>query len=235
MIVSERDFLNFMKLPPDWELTKEGYPIVKGLRLRSNPELVEFHEAHRVHKNLRKNKIVSFFLPDYLFERCWSRLTQTTTFVSLFKGALSPDFSQYTDMPDIMRRWNHYRKMFVHKYWESSGIKVIPTICWSDENSFEYCLKGVPKHSLVAVSSVGVHRSERAKDLFKYGYERMLDELEPSQVLFYGKPFDYIEATWYIGHARNERFNKIRSEKTLEQEAKSVPTFKETIMKELMG
>lgn len=70
MVINERDFLNFMKLSPDWEITNEGYPIVKGLKLKSEPELVEFHEAHRVHKNLRKNKIVSFFLPDYLFERC---------------------------------------------------------------------------------------------------------------------------------------------------------------------
>lgn len=235
MVIGERDFLNFQKINYNWECTEEGYPIVKGLKLRSEPELVEFHEAHRVHKNLRKDKIVSFFLPDYLFERCWSRLTQTTTFVSLFKGALSPDFSQYTDMPDIMRRWNHYRKMFVHKYWETSGIKVIPTICWSDEKSFEYCFKGVPKHSLVAVSSVGVHRSEKAKDLFKYGYEKMIDELEPSQILFYGKTFDYVEPTWTLGHIRNERFNKLKAEKALEQEVKSVPTFKETVMKELIG
>lgn len=32
-----------------------------------------------------------------------------------------------------------------------------------------------------------------------------------------------------------ERFNKLKTEKALEQEVKSVPTFKETVMKELMG
>ena len=66
------------------------------------------------------------------------------------------------------------------------GIKVIPTISWSDESSFEWCFDGEPVGGIVAVSSVGTQNNKTAKELFLNGYNEMMKRLEPETVIFYG-------------------------------------------------
>ena len=66
------------------------------------------------------------------------------------------------------------------------GIKVIPTISWSDESSFEWCFDGEPIGGTVAVSSVGTQNNKHAKELFLNGYNEMMKRLEPETVIFYG-------------------------------------------------
>ena len=66
------------------------------------------------------------------------------------------------------------------------GIKVIPTISWSDKSSFEWCFDGEPVGGIVAVSSVGTQNNKTAKELFLNGYNEMMKRLEPETVIFYG-------------------------------------------------
>lgn len=47
------------------------------------------------------------------------------------------------------------------------GIDVIPTISWSDRESFEWCFDGEPVDGAVAVSSVGVMNSKERKRRMK--------------------------------------------------------------------
>ena len=159
----QRDFLNFLRTPEEMEFTgKFDIPKLKGIKIKDaekfKPELVEFHLANRVKQSERKDKFVHFFLDDYLFERTWSRPEENSKFLSSFKGVLSPDFSQYTNMPEALCIYNHYRKMWVSAYWQLQGLRVIPVAGWGDKASFEYCFDGMPKNSLIAVSSVGCQR-----------------------------------------------------------------------------
>lgn len=210
----QRDTLNFLHTPKSFEFTgKYNIPVVKGISLKNpdkfDPKLVEFHLANKLDPKERKEHVVHFFLDDYLFERTWSRVDDNTRFLSGFKAVLSPDFSQYTNMPEALRIYNHYRKMWISAYWQSFGITVIPVICWSDKESFDYCLDGMPKNSLVAVSSVGCKRFEQE---FRYGYEKALDILQPSKVLFYGKKFDWLDEdkTIFVKSCCDKRFDILR-------------------------
>ena len=63
---------------------------------------------------------------------------------------------------------------------------MIPTVCWSDEKSFEWCFDGEPVGSTVAVSSVGTQNNKTAKAAFLAGYEAMCDRLRSEAILFYG-------------------------------------------------
>nr|DAV59284.1 MAG TPA: protein of unknown function (DUF4417) [Caudoviricetes sp.] len=67
------------------------------------------------------------------------------------------------------------------------GINVIPTICWSDRKSFEWCFDGEPTQGVVAVSSVGTQNSEEGKQRFLDGYFDMVERLQPAQIIFCGK------------------------------------------------
>ena len=104
-----------------------------------------------------------------------------------FRFVCTPDFSMYTDFPLALQINSHYRKHWLGAYWQSKGITVIPTICWSDERSFEWCFDGEPEKSTVVVSSVGTQLNERSKRLFLLGYQQMMSRLQPKIVMFHGR------------------------------------------------
>jgi len=135
----------------------------------------------------RNNHGVHFFLDDYQFERVWSQLKRYTEMLSQFQAVLSPSFSLYTDWPKAVQIWNMYRRHYVAAYMQMYGVKIYPTIMWSDYSSIEWCFEGEPKNSCVAVESLGTQKHEYSKKLFMYGYDAMLEILQPETILFYGK------------------------------------------------
>ena len=130
---------------------------------------------------------IHFFLKDYQFSRLWTSPDMYTEMLRRFRFVCTPDFSMYTDFPLALQINSHYRKHWLGAYWQSKGITVIPTICWSDERSFEWCFDGEPEKSTVAVSSVGTQLNERSKSLFLLGYQQMMSRLQPKMVLFHGR------------------------------------------------
>jgi hypothetical protein len=134
----------------------------------------------------RENTGVHFFVDDYQFLRLWTHPDAYLGSLRQFKCVCTPDFSMYTDFPKAVQIYNHYRKHWLGAYWQQQGITVIPTISWSDEDSFEWCFDGEPLHSIVAVSSVGTQQSKQGKQLFEAGFKEMVSRLEPSGILFYG-------------------------------------------------
>lgn len=134
----------------------------------------------------KAKKGVHFFLDDYQFIRLWSDPDRYLATLQQYAYVMSPDYSLFTDFPKPLQIYNHYRKHWLAAYWQQNGIKVIPTICWSNEESFAWCFDGEPRHSTVAISSVGTQNSPERKQKFLAGYEEMLYRLEPTQIIFYG-------------------------------------------------
>lgn len=141
-----------------------------------------------------EDKICHFYLDDYQFKRVWDYPDKYIPILSKFKAVMSPDFSLYIDFPKAVQIFNHYRKMWCAAYWQEHGIKVIPTICWSDESSFDWCFEGIPKHSLICISTVGGfgNHQNNNKALWLKGYEKCLEVLEPSEILLFGNYFPEI-------------------------------------------
>lgn len=147
-------------------------------------ELIGFNYAASCED--RKNKGVHFFLDDYQFIRVWSNIDKYIPMFQQFKYVLTPDFSLYTDFPKALQIYNHYRKHWLGAYMQENGVNVIPTIGWSDRDSFEWCFDGEPTQGCVAVSSVGCMKDSKSKELFVEGYREMIKRLEPAQIIFYG-------------------------------------------------
>ena len=148
-------------------------------------EWVSFKEAKGIYRC--KPYGIHFFLSDYQFQNIWTQRERYTHFFRRFGAVMTPDFSLYTDWPVMVQRWNHYRKHVLGAWMQSIGCKVYPTITWSDERSFDFCFHGEPYKGTVCVSSVGTQMNAETRRLFLAGYERMMEELEPETVLFYGK------------------------------------------------
>ena len=134
-----------------------------------------------------ENKVCHFYLDDYRFERVWINPNRYVPILRRFKAVLAPDFSMYVDFPKAVQIFNNYRKQWCAAYWQENGITVIPTICWSTPDSFEWCFDGVPKHSLICISTVGGFGVRSDKEAWLAGYEKCLEVLEPSEILLFGK------------------------------------------------
>lgn len=129
---------------------------------------------------------VHFFLHDYQFERVWNYPDRYTEVLSKFAFVLSPDFSPYSDSPRAIQIYNVYRNRWCARYWQEYGINVIPTITWANDDSLSYCLSGVPKHSTIAISTMGEGRWAKWQSL-RRNWNRIMNTLEPDEVLLYGK------------------------------------------------
>lgn len=134
---------------------------------------------------------IHFYLDDYQFERVWNNPSDYVEILADYECILSPDFSLYLDMPIAMKIWNIYRSRLIGQYYQSCGIKVIPTISWAEEETFEFCFDGIPKGSIVSISTIGVKRDKDALDIWKKGMDTMIKHIKPSTILVYGGKLDY--------------------------------------------
>lgn len=141
--------------------------------------------------------ICHFYYDDFKFIQAWRNPDRYIEKLREFKAVISPDFSLYTDFPRALQILSCYRRQWCGAYWQSAGIDVIPDVVWGDEKSFSYCFDGIPKHSVVAVSSVGVSQDKEWNgaegERFRAGYNEMIKRLEPTKVIFYGTILDGLD------------------------------------------
>jgi hypothetical protein len=179
--MSWRNLINIMNINKGFFSSSNSYGIPD---IKADEFNIQELIPYRVDAN--RNGTAHFFLDDYRFERCWKNPDSQIKELEKYTGVLSPDFSMYTNYPEAMQIWQVYRNRWCACYWQSFGIKVIPTVSWSDEESFKYCFLGIPKHSVVAIGTVGVLTNDEVKTLFMNGFEEMLKQLEPKEILIYG-------------------------------------------------
>ena len=129
---------------------------------------------------------VHFFLHDYQFERVWKYPDRYVEVLKKFAYVLSPDFSPYADMPKALQIYNVYRNRWCGRYWQEHGIKVIPTFTMGDTDLFKVFCTGIPKHSTIAISTMGEGRWGNFSYLRAW-WNVILAKLMPETILLYGK------------------------------------------------
>lgn len=133
-----------------------------------------------------EDKAVHFFVDDYQFNRLWTNPDAYLEKLKRFQYVFTQDFSPYADFPKAVQVFNHFRKHWIGAYLQENGVRVIPTVTWSYQPSYDFCFDGEPKNSVVAISSVGCMKSKRNKQMLIDGYNEMVKRLEPSCIIFYG-------------------------------------------------
>ena len=178
--------------------------------------LIGFDKTH-LEDNNHLNRMVHFFLYDYRFERVWKNPDNDIEKLSRYRAVLSPDFSMYLEMAPVMQIYNVFRNRWCGAYWASKGIRVIPSVNWGDESTFDFCFQGIEKGSTVAVSTYMASESEHhkeQKEWFMAGYNEMLRQIEPKRIICYNTPFpemtgnivyvDYDRSSWrYMNYERS--------------------------------
>lgn len=130
---------------------------------------------------------VHFFVDDYRFSGIYNDPEKSLAKLSQYAFLLTPDYSTYSDMNLWRQLESVAHSRWVGAFWQSKGLKVIPTISWGDARSYGFCFDGVEQNSVVAVGMIGCKHNKLA---FMRGYNAMLDRLLPSAIICFGKPFD---------------------------------------------
>lgn len=133
-----------------------------------------------------KDKTVHFFTYDWKFENVYDKPEEELAILSQYFCLLSPDFSIFTNMPLALQIESIFKNRWCGAYWQSKGLKVIPTVSWGDKKSFDFCFDGIEENSIVAVST---YYRENCEEEFMLGYNEMMKRIKPSMVLCYDEPF----------------------------------------------
>ena len=182
--------------------------------------LIGFDKTHLEDQN-HLDRMVHFFLYDYRFERVWKNPDNDLEKLSRYRAVLSPDFSMYLEMAPVMQLYNVFRNRWCGAYWASKGIRVVPSVNWGDESTFDFCFEGIEKGSVVAVSTYMASEHDHRKDQkewFLAGYNEMLRRIEPEKIICYNTPFpemrgdivyvDYERSSWrYMDYDRKTVLN----------------------------
>jgi hypothetical protein len=131
-----------------------------------------------------RNGICHFFLDDYRFESVWNHPVKALRAVLTYKGAVSPDFSLYTDWPPALNIWNVYRNRWCGRLWNEYGQIVVPTVGWTTEESYKFCFLGIQSKSIVAMAYFKGSDFDSDKYFLK-GYEELIKQIDPEKVLMY--------------------------------------------------
>lgn len=178
-----------LDLVPFTELTNDFWqmPIIRNDNFIPS-DLIGFNYAK---SSENKSMGIHCYVDDYQFERLWNDPEKYTEILAEYECFLSPDFSLYMDMPMPMKIWNVYRSRQIGAFYQAQGIKVIPTVSWAEPETFEFCFQGIPKGSVVSVSTIGVKQDADALKIWEAGVDAMIQEIHPSAILVYGGKLDY--------------------------------------------
>ncbi|MDD4210976.1 MAG: DUF4417 domain-containing protein [Clostridia bacterium] len=165
---------------------KYDIPIIKKQNI--DLEKIEFlsYVDSKNNDDKNKDKTIHFFTYDWLFDKVYDKAYIESEKLKQYYSVLSPDYSIFTDMPLALQINSVFKNRWCGAYFQGLGIKVIPTISWGDERSFEFCFDGVEEGSVIAVCT---YYRENAKEEFMLGYNKMLEAIKPSAVICYDEPF----------------------------------------------
>lgn len=145
--------------------------------------LIPFDKIKQVRN---KRGYVHFYLHDKVFSSFFSDIPKLLRVLSQFDGVITPDCSMAIGQLDYLQMTNTYFNRASGVYLQQHGIPTIPTVRWSDEDSFRYCFNGLPKKSIIAISTHGCIKTNEQKKMFKKGLQETIERLQPKDVIVYG-------------------------------------------------
>ena len=167
----------------------EGIPCLMDLGNEELPKkLIPFSKT-RTAKS--KSGYVHFFEHDIRFYDVLSSTRKYIDLLKQFDGVITPDPTIIVGKSRCLHATSTYMNRAVGYYLQKNGIPVIPNVRWGDESTYEFAFLGIPKHSIVCVSTHGAIKRDTSNNnelrcCFKKGLAEMLKRIEPSTIIVHG-------------------------------------------------
>lgn len=175
---------------------KWGIPFIKKQDIPlKNLRLIAYSDTKRNDRPENTDCGVHFFIDDYRFTGIYNNPRKSLAKLSQYAFLLTPDYSTYSDMHYWRQLESIAHSRWVGAYWQNLGLRVVPTMTWSDHRSYSFCNDGVERGCIVAVGMIGC---KQEKELFLRGYNNMLETIEPSAVICLGNPFKEMDGNLIV-------------------------------------
>ncbi len=150
--------------------------------------LIPFDKA-KTAKN--KRGYLHFYIHDCKYSDILTNTKKYDEIISHYDGIITPDPTITIGMSHCIQAASTYMNRAIGYYEQCKGISVIPNVRWGDASTYDFCFLGIPKHSIVAISTHGAIAKNKSSQnllrrIFKNGLKKMLEVLEPTDVLVYG-------------------------------------------------
>lgn len=110
-----------------------------------------------------------------------------------FMSLCSPDVTLSDGMVEWERIKNTSWSRKVAATWASQGIKIVPLLRWRFVSDCAFVTAGIPKRSVIAVSSYGSVRDAELRQVLIDGLRAIVITLEPVAILVYGTALKNIQ------------------------------------------
>ncbi|EGS34114.1 DUF4417 domain-containing protein [Megasphaera sp. UPII 135-E] len=164
-------------------------PVLREINNVNPKNLVLYSDRN---KNPNKEDWICFYEDDYKINSFWNNPRKYLNILSKYGGIITPDYSLYRDMPLSMQIWNIFRSRALGYFMQSNGGKVVPNIRFSDERTYDISCAGVEKNSTIALSTHGLMKIKKEKEIFKKGLDYVIRKLTPKTLIIYGTTPDDI-------------------------------------------
>lgn len=192
--------------------SKYEFPVLDQItRLHMPSDTVVFEKIPQQVRKADADMCVNFYQNDTCFERVWSRASDYIGVFKRYSCIIEPDFSLDTKMPRSMIQWNRYRNNALAYYYSRQGITVIPSLQVLTPDLVELCASGIPKHSILAVSTTSHVNTIKSRRQFCEVLSMQLEILKPEALMMFGyipKEYKPMCKTYYYDtdvKKRNER------------------------------
>lgn len=138
----------------------------------------------------RKKSILCFYTQDATFEDMWENSGAWTQAIlpEKWKAIIAPNWSIQSDWPEAVNIFNYYRRMFMARYWQEAGIKVIPDVDWGSKQSLEYSMLGIPRNApCIGIQlQTGDVAEKHVREYRGMGLTMLVEKLKPQALIAYG-------------------------------------------------
>ena len=140
----------------------------------------------KIDRTSDKRGCVIFNLADRRIDRIWNNPERYIERLRQFDCVTTPDFSLLLNMERPFIEYNVLRSLKLGRWMQDQGVHVLPTVMWAYPDTYDVCFEGMPKKSVLFVSSVGSFRRKESRTYFLQGMKVMLDRLDPVGIVLYG-------------------------------------------------
>ncbi len=191
------------------------------------PRLKPIREIPKIQKCLPINVVLSekiqgvwghCFIGDTRQNCFWNNPFANIDRLKKLKGIISTDYSLFRDYSIAEQKWNCFKNRVMAYHWQQQGLNVVPTASWSVPSSFEWCWDGLPKNSVLGITTNGIATAKEGYRLFVLGLDELIKRLEPIALIVCGSFFAWMSAKYpntkmirikSFGQLWNERNNRI--------------------------
>ncbi|GJM54740.1 DUF4417 domain-containing protein [Coriobacteriaceae bacterium] len=159
-------------------------PVIMPSRLI--PESLTPFTRARAQKTGLENSCIHFFEHDVKFRCVWRNPMRYLPLFRRCRAVIGPDFSMYRNMPAGMQQWSCFKSRTISYWLQHEGVEVIPNVRVSDERSLDWVFDGLPRNSVIAMSTVGCCKHRDDRRYIRLAVEKTVDVLRPSTIIVYG-------------------------------------------------